>query len=116
MLHLKSFDKIYIYRPFADFRKGINGLGSIVQDVMELDPFAKNLFIFSNKGRDALKVVYWDKNGMAMWHKKLQKGRYKWPSHLGKDSITLGPAQLREFLKGLDPWQVPFNKLNYKKI
>jgi transposase len=92
------------------------GLSCIIQDVMQLNPFEKNLYVFCNKARNSLKVVYWDKNGMAMWHKKLQKEKFKWPGHLGEDSLLIKKKELESFLKGLDPWQITFKKLNYKKV
>lgn len=116
LIQFEQFDNIYLYRPFADFRKGLLGLSSIVQDVMELNPFDHNLFIFCNKSRDALKVIYWDKNGFAMWHKKLQKQRYHWPSKKTVTSLVVEKDQFEDFLNGLNPWQAPFNTLNYKKI
>lgn len=79
MLALKKFDNIYLYRPFADFRKGISGLCGIVQDQMELNPFENYLFIFCNTRRDRIKILYWDQTGFAMWYKVLEKDKY-WPA------------------------------------
>ena len=116
LLKLKSFSKIYIYRPFTDFRKGIHGLSSIVQEEMELNLFEKYLFIFCNSNRNGIKVLYWDDNGFALWYKRLEKEKFKWPSHLKKESVSIDVKKLEEFLNGLNPWQVPFEKLNYKKV
>lgn len=116
LIRFDQFDHIYLYRPFADFRKGLLGLATIVQDVMELNPFDKNLFIFCNKSRDALKVIYWDKNGLAMWHKKLQKQKYHWPSDKIVTSLAVEKDELEKFLEGLNPWQEPFKLLSYKKL
>lgn len=116
LLNLKQFEKIYLYRPFADFRRGIYCLSSIVQEEMELNPFGKYLFIFCNRRRDSLKVLYWDENGLAMWYKKLEQEKFKWPTHRAEMSLSVDVKIIEEFLTGLDPWQVPFKKLNYQKI
>jgi transposase len=116
LLNLKNFDRIYLYRPYADFRKGILGLSSIVQDQMELDPFSRYLFVFCNSRKNGLKILYWDGCGFALWYKKLVKDQFKWPSHLQEESISVETRVIESFLEGLNPWQVPFEKLNYKKV
>lgn len=114
MLSLKNFDNIYLYRPFADFRKGIFGLCGIVQDQMNLSPFENYLFIFCNSRRDRIKVLYWDQTGFAMWYKVLEKDKFEWPSHLDNESILANHREILQFLKGLNPWQSPHQKLSYK--
>lgn len=61
--------KIYLHREPVDFRKAINGLSVIVQDEMALSPFDRALFVFCNKKRSQLKVLYWDETGFALWKK-----------------------------------------------
>ena len=116
ILNLSKFEKIYLYRPFTDFRKGIFGLSVMVQEQMELDPFKKYLFLFCNRGRDKLKVLYWDETGFALWYKILEKEKFKWPSHLQSDAIGVDIEKMEQFLEGLNPWQRPHQKLNYKKV
>ena len=67
MINIKNFDNIYFYRPPIDFRKGIYGICAIVQDDMNLNPFEKYLFLFSNSKFNKLKALYWDKTGFALW-------------------------------------------------
>ena len=114
MISIQQFDNIFIYRPFVDFRKEVNGLTAIVQDQMQLSPFDNYLFIFCNRNRDRLKILYWDKTGFAMWYKLLQENRYKWPTHLEEDSIVVDLKKLKKFLKGMNPWQIPHSELHYK--
>ena len=80
---------VYLHRDFVDFRKAINGLVVIVEQEMELSPFDDALFIFCNKARDKLKILYWDKTGFALWYKRLDKGRFKWPRHVSSDTLPL---------------------------
>ena len=67
---------IYLYLDNVDFRKSINGLIVVVEQQMELNPFRDALFVFCNKKRDKLKVLYWDKTGFALWYKRLEKHRF----------------------------------------
>ncbi|HCA10316.1 MAG TPA: hypothetical protein DEO66_01080, partial [Marinobacter adhaerens] len=64
---------IYLYLDNVDFRKSINGLIVVVEQQMELNPFRDALFVFCNKKRDKLKVLYWDKTGFALWYKRLDR-------------------------------------------
>src|SRR5690625_6650969 len=67
--------KIYLHREPVDFRKAINGLSVIVQDEMALSPFDRALFVFCNKKRSQLKVLYWDETGFVLWQKRLERDR-----------------------------------------
>ena len=70
---------IYLYMDVVDFRKSINGLIVVVEQDMNLNPFRDALFVFCNKKRDKVKILYWDKTGFALWYKQLEKHRFKWP-------------------------------------
>jgi len=70
---------IYLYREPVDMRKSINGLVTIVEGQMELDPFSAALFIFCNRARTLIKLVYWEGNGFALLMKRLDKSRFQWP-------------------------------------
>jgi transposase len=70
--------KVYLAPGYTDMRKAINGL-SILVEQLELDPFSGHLFVFCNRSRKILKILYWDRNGFCLWHKRLEKQRFKWP-------------------------------------
>ncbi len=116
LLQLNYFDEIYLYRPIVDFRKGIVGLSYIVQDEMNLSPFKKSLFLFSNRHHNKIKALYWDDTGFVLWYKILEKDRFKWPKHLANENIIVDVKKLELFLKGLNPWQVAHEQLNYEII
>ena len=116
MLFINKFDNIYFYRPYVDFRKGIYGLCSIVQEEMELDPFSKYLFLFSNSKKNKIKALYWDKTGFAMWVKYLEEDKFKWPSHLDDAVIEVNIKKLKEFLIGFNPWQLSHTEKKYRYI
>jgi len=93
---------VYLYRDFVDFRKSINGLSVIVEQQLQLSPFTGSVFVFCNKGRDKLKVLYWDKTGFALWYKRLEKESFKWPKKLSEQSLNLTEQQLHWLLDGFD--------------
>lgn len=93
---------IFLYRDAVDFRKSINGLALIVEQALERSPFDPGLYLFSNKNRDKLKALYWDKTGFALWYKRLEKHRFKWPSKIDNTTLTLTEQQLQWLLEGYD--------------
>ena len=93
---------IYLHRDPVDFRKSINGLSVIVYEAMGLSPFEPGIFVFCNRRRDALKAVYWDKTGFALWYKRLEKEKFKWPRKHQKNTITVNHEQWYWLLRGLD--------------
>lgn len=94
--------KIYLHRDFVDFRKSINGLSAIVEHKMSLPLFDGALFVFCNKSRDKLKILYWDKTGFALWQKRLEKARFKWPHRHALNQLRLTEQQLQWLLSGFD--------------
>ena len=95
-------DDIYLHVLPVDFRKLINGLLAIVESELELNAFTGALFLFSNKKRDKLKVLYWDKTGFALWYKRLEKHTFKWPKEHELSHIHLSEQQLEWLLSGFD--------------
>jgi len=93
---------VYLHRDFVDFRKSINGLAGIVEAELELPVMNGALFVFCNKGRDKLKILYWDKTGFALWYKRLEKDKFKWPTKLATSTMSLSEHQLNWLLSGFD--------------
>lgn len=92
---------VYISLQGVDFRKSINGLSILVADIFNRNPISDCLFVFRNKNGDKIKILYWDRNGYALWYKRLEKGRFKLPS-LKNGYIELSMQQLGWLLDGLD--------------
>jgi transposase len=93
--------KVYIAIGSTDMRKAINGLSILVESRMELDPFSGNLFVFSNKRRNMIKVLYWEHNGFCLWQKRLERERFRWPQR-GEEVMRISPRELRWLLDGLE--------------
>mgnify|MGYP000108318932 CR=1 FL=1 len=105
---------IYLHRQFVDFRKSINGLSAIVESELELPTMSGALFIFCNKAKDKLKILYWDKTGFALWYKRLEANKFKWPKKLHKECVELNEQQLSWLLEGYDV--IGHQKVNYQNI
>jgi transposase len=69
----------YLYMEPAARRKSINGLAALVENELELSPMQEVLFVFCNRGRDKIKLLYWERNGFVVWYKRLEKQRFRWP-------------------------------------
>ncbi len=108
---------IYLHRDPVDFRKAINGLSVIVEEQMSLSPFDRALFVFCNKRRNQLKVLYWDNSGFALWQKRLEKSRFKWPKKNKSATFSLTHEQWLWLLRGFDISKIKAHEsLNYQAI
>jgi len=100
----------------TDMRKSINGLSILVEDNMDLDPFCGHLFGFCNRKRDMIKVLYWDRNGFCLWHKRLEKDRFRWPES-AEDVLDIGIRELNWLIDGLSIEQHhAHQRLNYSAV
>ena len=100
--HLKAFsefDQLYLYPKPVDFRKSIDGLAYLVEQKMVLNPFESALFLFCNRNKDKVKALYWDRTGFALWYKRLDRDRFRWPAQ-GIKTLTLDPHELEALLEG----------------
>ncbi len=93
---------VYLCRDIVDFRKGINGLAILVEQELEQNPFSEQLFVFCNRSRDKVKILYWELSGFCLWQKSLEKAKFKWPIKSETGVITLTGQQLNWLLDGYD--------------
>ncbi len=93
--------RVFLAAGSTDMRKSINGLSVLVEQAMDLDPFAGDLFVFCNRRCNMLKILYWDHNGFALWYKRLEKHRFRWPTTTGQ-IVSLSSKELEWLLAGLD--------------
>ncbi|NOR51859.1 MAG: IS66 family insertion sequence element accessory protein TnpB [Gammaproteobacteria bacterium] len=108
--------EIYLCIQPVDFRKGINGLAILVEEQLELSPFSEHLFVFTNRLKDKVKILYWEKSGFCLWMKRLEKERFKWSTEQG-DLTTITGQQLNWLLDGYDlRYLKPHNVLEYQSL
>jgi len=93
---------IYLVSGITDMRKSIDGLSLIVADVLDMDPFSEAWFIFCNRGRDKIKILFWDTNGFWLYYRRLEKGRFKWPKPNKSGHVAISRQQLQWLLSGLN--------------
>jgi len=107
--------EVYLCLQPVDFRKGINGLAALVESAFSLDLFSERLFVFVNRRRDQVKILYWERAGFCLWLKRLETERFKWPTFLGGEVATVTGQQLNWLLDGIDLRYVrPHQRLHYK--
>ena len=103
MIHLPASVRVYLCLTACDMRKSFDGLHALVRDHLELDAFAGHLFVFASRRRDRVKILYWDRDGFAIWSKRLEEGTYAVPFGAGDDSSREITAQeLGAILSGID--------------
>jgi len=112
-----NLEQVYLCREFVDMRKSINGLSLLIESGLEQDPFSNRLFVFCNKKRDKIKMLYWERNGFVLWYKRLEKQRFKWPKQFNGDVVSLTGQEINWLLDGIDISKLtPHQKLNYQSI
>jgi transposase len=107
MMHLPASVRVYLCASACDMRRSFDGLHALVTQSMELDAFAGHLFVFGNRRRDRIKILYWDRDGFAVWAKRLEQGTYAMP--FGDSGIVdrekrreITAAELGALLSGID--------------
>jgi transposase len=98
--------KVYVAREKIDLRKGYDGLGMLVQDTLEMDPFSGYIFVFFNKHLDKMKALYWDRNGFCIWQKRLEKGTFRIPTIINS-RWEVSFQELQCLLAGIDLRRLP---------
>lgn len=101
MIHEVSVKNVYLARGSTDLRKSIDGLAVLVREGFDLDPFSPSLFVFCNRKRDKLKILFWEHNGFWLYYRRLEKGTFQWPRAGRTDTLTISRRQLNWLLDGL---------------
>lgn len=107
MIALSAAMKIHVCVTPTDMRKSFDGLCGLAEQVLKQDPLSGHLFVFRNRKRDRLKLLYWDHDGLTIWYKRLERGTFQLPTDLQSPDkapaaaeISLGELQL--LLGGID--------------
>ena len=103
MIHLPASVRVYLCTAPCDMRRSFDGLCSLVTNAMHMDAFAGHLFVFSNRRRDRVKILYWDRDGFAVWAKRLEEGTYAMPfSEVTENRCEISGQELGALLSGID--------------
>jgi transposase len=102
MILLPSPVRIFLCTRSTDLRKSFDGLSGLVQECFSQDLLTGHLFLFLNRRRDRIKILYFDRDGLAIWYKRLETGSFQMPQVAVGDGIEIQPAQLAMLLSGID--------------
>lgn len=105
MITLRLPTRVYLCITPTDMRKSFDSLAMLVTSTMASDPLAGDLFIFKSKRGDRLKLLYWDGDGYALWYKRLEEGRFTFPTtgtKQGEAGLSIRTAELVMLLDGVD--------------
>jgi transposase len=103
MIHLPASVRVYLCLTPCDMRKSFDSLQTLVREHLELDAFAGHLFVFTSRRKDRVKILYWDRDGFAVWSKRLEEGTYAVPLGDGAEHRREITAQeLGALLSGID--------------
>ena len=101
MISLPAAVRVNLYTAPCDMRRGLDGLQALARHVVGVDPMAGHLFVFCGRRRDRLKILYWDRDGWALWVKRLEAGTYAFAFEAaGRMEVTSG--ELSALLEGFD--------------
>jgi transposase len=97
--------RVYLACGVTDMRRGFDSLSAQVESALNLDPYGGSIFIFRGRRGDLLKALYWDGQGLVLYAKRLEKGRFVWPQ-AKEGAVSLTAAQLSMLVEGID-WRQP---------
>ncbi len=117
MIHLPASVRVYLCLTACDMRKSFDGLHALVREHLELDAFAGHLFVFASRRRDRVKILYWDRDGFAVWSKRLEEGTYAVPfgDHGEERRREITAQELGALLSGIDLQQATRRK-RYQRV
>jgi transposase len=105
VIGLAAGTRIWIVAGMTDLRRGFVGLAGMVQTALTEDPFSGQVFVFRGRRGDLIKLLWWDGDGLCLFAKRLERGRFIWPQ-AENGTVSLTPAQLSMLLEGID-WRRP---------
>ena len=101
MLSLSVATRVFVAVAPVDGRKCFNGLHILVKEVLQQDPTSGHLFVFTNKCRNRLKILFWDGSGLVLYNKRLERGTFAWIASEGS-CRTLRPEELQLLIHGIE--------------
>jgi transposase len=105
MIALPSGTRVWVAAGVTDMRKGMDGLAALVQTTLAENPFSGHIFVFRGRRGDLVKLVWFDGDGLCLFAKRLERGRFVWPQATS-GTVALSAAQLSMLLEGID-WRRP---------
>ena len=105
MIELPGGTRIWLVAGVSDMRRGMDGLAALVQTALSENPFNGHVFVFRGRRGDLLKVLWWSGDGLCLFAKRMERGRFVWPQATS-GSVCLSRAQMSMLMEGID-WRRP---------
>jgi transposase len=105
MIALPAGTRVWLAAGVTDMRKGMDGLAALAQTALSENPFSGHIFVFRGRRGDLVKLLWFDGDGLCLFAKRLERGRFVWPQAMS-GTVALSPAQLSMLLEGID-WRRP---------
>jgi len=102
MMMLPPAVRVFVALQPADLRRGFDGLAALTHEVLRQDPLSGHLFVFWNRRRDRVKILFWDRGGYVLWCKRLERGRFRFPHHDAAGGLEMEASELMLLLEGID--------------
>jgi len=115
MRAVTEFESLFIHRDFIDMRKNINGLALIVKEEMKLELKSASIFMFCNRKRNLMKILYFDKSGFALWMKKLECSKFPWPKDAVDEVVEASSYDVEMLLDGINVWS-KFKEVHFEEL
>ena len=116
MLALSDSYRYFLYRSPADMRKSFYSLAALVREQMQTNPLSGDIFIFLSRRRNHIKLLRWEKDGFALYSKRLEEGTYELPLQAQEGSFLITHQQLILILQGISLQQVRYRKHFYAAV
>jgi len=110
MITIGQHTKVFLACGVTDMRKSIDGLSVLVVDLLEQDPLSSHLFVFCNRHRDKIKILYWHNNGFWLFYRRLEKQRFWWPKTHESIATEISNRELSWLLEGLNIREIQAHK------
>jgi transposase len=107
---------VYLCVAPTDLRKQAASLALLVEQSLKRDIFAPALYVFSNARRDRIRILYWERNGLVLWSKRLEQQRFIWPRMAEGDTVSMSDGELNQLLDGFDVWAQGRRELLLKRV
>ena len=107
---------VYLCVAPTDLRKQAASLALLVEQSLKRDIFAPALYVFSNARRDRIRILYWERNGLVLWSKRLGRERFIWPRMADGDTVSMSGGELNQLLDGFDVWAQGHRELLLKRV
>jgi transposase len=101
MLSISSSQRYFIYSDLADMRKGFDSLSGLVRSEFKMNPLSGDIFIFLSRSRNKIKLLQWQRDGFAIFYKRLERGRFELPERNGENCFRLTSQQLMLIMEGI---------------